>query len=359
MPPGGNVASRGRIALALLGFAMGRSSAPRRVAPRPFIALALLGLGMGLSGCLEEMSPGWRIEDARLIGTRVQVRGDAGRAWPRPGETVEAELLLAEPPYGDLAPPNLGWVVLACVPSARSTPGMPSCAGAPVPVFGDGRPVRFSLAVPPAAVLGGTRELTLLALVCAGGSPALTDDALGCTDGARALRLVDRVTLATEPADAATPPNRRPTLVDEPVVLTAPGADPVVWELAAEPLLEAGCAAAAGGAAMPTLRAGGPEVELRLFASDDDREWFTVRVGDLEEARREVLTLSSFVSAGRLARQFTIVEGPDGTGREGFALAYTPPETAAPDGTPVRFWLVARDGRGGTDVAVRALCITP
>lgn len=331
-------------------------SVPVRTTARLVRLAAALAASASVTGCLEELSPGWRIEDARVIGALVQVQGEPGRAAPRPGETVEVELLLAEPPYGAAAPPSLGWAVVACVPSPASAPGMPACAGAPVPALGEGRPVRFPLTLPPAAALGGARELTLLGLVCVGGAPALGGDTLECTGGARAVRLVDRIAIA---ADDAAAPNRRPTIADERVTLTAPGAAPVVWELAETPLLEAGCAAVAGGAAMPTLRAGGPEVELRLFAGDDDRETFTVRVGDQDETRREALTISSFVSAGTLARQFTVVEGPDGAGRDGFALAYTPPESAEPGGTPVRFWLVARDGRGGTDLAVRTLCVTP
>ena len=75
---------------------------------------------------------------------------------------------------------------------------------------------------------------------------------------------------------------------------------------------------------------------------------------------REVVTLSHFTSGGELERQFSAWEGDGVAWPEGAELEWTPTEIGpATDGTLVRFWFVARDGRGGLAYTTRAVCVVP
>ena len=75
---------------------------------------------------------------------------------------------------------------------------------------------------------------------------------------------------------------------------------------------------------------------------------------------REVITLSHFTSGGELERQFSVWEGDVVAMPEGSEIEWTPTDiTPSADGTLVRFWFVARDGRGGLTFTTRAACVVP
>ena len=94
---------------------------------------------------------------------------------------------------------------------------------------------------------------------------------------------------------------------------------------------------------------------LRIFVADDARESFTRADGT---SGREVITLSHFASGGELERQFSVWEGDAVALPEGSEIEWTPTAiTPSADGTLVRFWFVARDGRGGLSFRTRAACV--
>lgn len=72
---------------------------------------------------------------------------------------------------------------------------------------------------------------------------------------------------------------------------------------------------------------------------------------------RESLQLSHFASAGDLSHAFPQLIASDPANRVSFR--WTAPSNAPAGGRLVRFWFVARDGRGGSDFTERALWALP
>lgn len=67
-----------------------------RLALRLTSAATLLAVFSWL-GCVEEMPSVWLVKDTRILGARIEVDGDATRAWPKPGESVKASLFAVHP----------------------------------------------------------------------------------------------------------------------------------------------------------------------------------------------------------------------------------------------------------------------
>ena len=75
------------------------------------------------------------------------------------------------------------------------------------------------------------------------------------------------------------------------------------------------------------------------------------------DAPREELRVSHFASLGELTRPFSEILPGDANTR--VSVNWKPPKTAAANGEVVRFWIVVRDLRGGSDFTERALCLLP
>jgi hypothetical protein len=59
-------------------------------------AAAILTLFFSV-GCADEMPSVWLVADTRILGARIEVDGDATRAWPKPGESAKASLIAVHP----------------------------------------------------------------------------------------------------------------------------------------------------------------------------------------------------------------------------------------------------------------------
>jgi hypothetical protein len=290
-------------------------------------------------GCDDPLAEAQRIESTRVIGARVESAGDAARAWPEPGEVATVSWLVADPRP---APP-IGWAFSVCA-AAPSTRGVPECESPP---FAELASSGLSAAAPsfdfttPVAVPSG--RVLVRGAVCADAEPVLAEpiERSSC-NGDLALALLE-IELAGDG-----PPNRNPSIGDEPVTL-----DGVPWAIpSAAELALAECSPADGGPAMPVIPADGRDHELAVELSTDDREPLERVSGpDLED-----LFVSHFSSAGRFEWPISVI---DPSGELSVRVPFRAPESVSGSGEAARVWLVVRDLRGGADWTLRTVCFVP
>lgn len=283
-------------------------------------------LGLAVVGCDDPLKSVELIDEPRLLGARVEVEGEAERAAPEPGERASARFLLAAP-----APvAGLGFALSAC-PAAQRGSSRSECAGE---VFasvnsplGDSFEPRLDFEVP--AGLEPSGRVLVFGVVCPESTPR--DDGESCA-GAESLGVTLELDLA-RPDDV----NHNPTLEAESISL-----DGEPWsELAAAP---GDCA----GLGYNEVAAGSSHsLEVRLDAADRD----ALPQPSSLDPKREALQLSHFATAGDLSRAFDAIEwdSNDLTRRASWAA---PQQSGL-----VRFWLVLRDFRGGSDFTERAVCV--
>ncbi|MBX3271488.1 MAG: hypothetical protein KF729_14580 [Sandaracinaceae bacterium] len=312
--------------------------------------LVLSLLLLGLPACGDMLPNGATLERPRVLGARLEVEGDPGRAWPAPGETATLRWLVAAP---EPAPAWTG-AITACIARPNQT-GLPSCAGEPFATAVTGAPSLepvLSFALPAAEAFEGTTgELLVAGILCAGG--ALGPD--GCSADA-----LDRETviLSLSTDRGAQPANRHPRLDDEEAFY-----DERPWAPPPSELPRAGCASAADVDAFPRVpwRDEDDAPTLRITTSPDDREAYLELVfGEMPTLveSREELTMTHVVGAGRLARARTVILDDARRDAE-IRWVHPPVEDVPADGLTVELLVVARDGRGGTDWTRRALCLVP
>jgi hypothetical protein len=283
------------------------------------ILSASLVAAAALAGCVQsDLPPGSLIDRDRVLGARVEVEGDPGRAAPMPGETAVVRWIVA----GPAAPIEQPWTFAVCAGDGDG------CTSEAFLVEGglDAEPT-LAIAVPAADALGDSRFLWILGEI--GES-----------------KLIATVRLARDGVELA---NRNPALAaDAATIADAP------WPA---PAPDAECAA------LPAIRAADGDVELALAIDPAEREAYREVLADgTIEDRLEILQVSHFTTAGSLDRQFSVIEGDDDAPAT-IRVGWTPPdgeEEAIPaDGRIVRFVFVVRDGRGGLDLARRAACLVP
>jgi hypothetical protein len=292
--------------------------------------LATIAALVAGSGCIDDLPRGWKIADARVLGVRVEVVGAPNIAAPAPGDTARVSVVFAEPPSSEGTP--IGWGVL--VGTAF--------------LGGDARPITFEVPIPDASTLGAARALTAVGLVCSEGEPTLVPGSMmpSCSAGTtRSTTLL--YTLALARSDM--PANQNPELGADFASL-----DGALWETPAETLPATACAASAGGGALPLVSVSTTAKLIRLVVADTQRESVLNTAGSRVS---EAITLSHFTSDGELERQFSVFEGVTALAQE---IEWTPTGlTPSADGSLVRFWFVARDGRGGLAFTTRAVCVVP
>lgn len=296
------------------------------------LSFAAVALVLG-TGCMEHLAAGWKIADTRVIGVRVEVLGNPELAAPSPGDTAHLSVLLAEPPGAESD--SIGWGV----------------AVGPAFLGGAARPITFDIPLPDAMTLGPRRSITAVGIVCSNGTPLLDPTATLPSCGAGTTRSTS-LTYTLALARDGEPVNRNPALAAGFATL-----DGAPWEPAVEGLPVTGCASLAGSAALPLVPVSTTARSIRLFIDDAQRETFARSDGTMA---REVITLSQFTSGGELTRQFSVWEGVAVALPDGAELPWKPTQlTPSAGGTLVRFWFVARDGRGGLDHTTRAVCVVP
>jgi hypothetical protein len=303
------------------------------------VIAAAIAVAWVAAGCAPAMDPPSLIESTRVLGARVEVTGDPGRATPKPGESASVTWLMVAP--GDMPP--LGWAFAFC-PGTRTSL---DCAGAPIALMQGHDVPAVSVDVPAADALGSTQYLVLEGRVCVDGDPIL-DGASGrpsCAAGGDGTTA--SVSIPVDLDAAGSEPNQNPSIAGSPLSL-----DGQPW-VAAD--------GAASCADLPHVAPGSKDHVIDLVTAASDREDYTDLAGDppAPVQRRERLQISQFTTAGKLSRAYTWIEADDTSDPPVAEVKWDAPEAkdVPAGGEVVRFTFVARDGRGGVDWTSRAACV--
>jgi hypothetical protein len=297
---------------------------------------AAVAVAVFAMGCSDDLPAAARLERTRVLGARVRVAADPGRADVLPGEAAAVEWLLA----GPRAPSALAWTFALC----DGVDG--ACGDAPaMTAAGTGAPVLAPFTAPAAPPIDDAHGPLMLGAVCEGGAPTL--DAATALPACAAASTSANVARFAIPVAAGAPPNHHPNLANDALTLDGAPWTSVPTGDAGEP-----CDATS---ALPIVEADAAERALRLITDADDRELFVVAGAPTLEA----LQLSTFATAGKLGGSYALIPSTDARPDADFTAKWTPPARAdvPAAGMTVQFHFVARDGRGGLDWAHRALCV--
>jgi hypothetical protein len=298
------------------------------------------------AGCSNDLPVASVLERTRVLGARVEIAADPGRAEVAPGEAASVTWIVA----GPSAPATLDWAFALC------TTGGADCADAPQLIgTGSGTPVTVGFTTPDAATLGTNLLPLMLGVVCADGTVGFDPNApLPTCTGPDASGTPVRFTVPVTP-DGETP-NRHPVFTNDVIVINGTAWDPTSATAAA-----AGdaCDAATGLPIVPATPAGTDVVkqEIRIISDGDDRETFTP--DGATAARLEELQISNFTTAGKFESSYAAIYATDTRADADVTVKWEPPAAAdvPAGGRVVTFHFVVRDLRGGLDVTSRALCV--
>jgi hypothetical protein len=320
---------------------------------RTLISLFLLS---ALAGCATALESTTEVTKPRVLGTVIRVQGDVGRATPAPGETVEVELVVADP--GPRTGRSFVFVVCAPADTQFDVGACESIVAGPfigaLPAENDPKPApAFSFTVPDEATLGEATELRVLGGVCADGEIDFAFDpdafqggattANPCADQTKEGRLVTfAVALERTPEDRNLIPQIATITLDEMPWTVVAGED--------EPV--EGCA----GGLLPQLAHTPFALPIDMTLTDGSREAF-VNDRDPPEDEVEEPFVAFHTTAGDYKGAYSFFDDTPNMP----TLTWTmPPASTIPDtGLLVRHWFVLRDGRGGSSFIERAVCIVP
>lgn len=313
------------------------------------IVLVLAGIAAVLiAGCNNDLPVASVLERTRVLGARVEVAADPGRAAVSPGEAAQVSWIVA----GLSAPTTLDWAFALCTTAATGA----TCAEAPQPIAaGSGTPVLVPFTTPDTATLGNDLLPLMLGEVCADGTLGVDPNSgLGTCTGAGASGTSTTFVVPVTP-DGETP-NRHPALGNDVIEIGG-----VAWDPATATAATAGAACdASSGLPIVTATAAGHEAvkqEIRIVSDGDDRETF-VPAGKAVAALEE-LQISNFTTAGKFESSYAAIFATDTRPDADVTVKWEPPAAAAVigGGEVVMFHFVVRDVRGGLDVTSRALCV--
>jgi len=285
-------------------------------------------MGLALLGCDDPLKTVELVEELRVLGARVEVQGEPGRAAPRPGESARVTMLVAAPELR----PSFGFALAAC-PAAPRNGARAACDAEPFARAASdegeaGAPV-LDFDVP--AELDPDGRVLVLGVVCAGDSPA--PDGRRCQGGPGTP-----VQLELELSRSGDV-NSNPELQADSITF-----DDQVWPEA--PLVEGDCS----GRGLPEVAPDSTHV-VGVALDEGDRDALP-RPRELDPAR-ESLQLAHFVSGGDITRAFeTIAWNDESLERRVDWKAPREPGLS-------RLWLVLRDFRGGGAFTERAICVKP
>jgi hypothetical protein len=316
---------------------------------RPFI-IVVAGTIIAIllaAGCSNDLPVASVLERTRVLGARVEVASDPGRAEVAPGEAATVAWLVA----GPSAPASLDWAFALCNTATTNT----TCADAPQPVAtGSGTPVVAGFTTPDAATLGTELLPLMIGAVCADGTLGFDPGSqLATCSGAGASGTTVNFVVPVTP-DGATP-NRHPVLAND--VLQLGGVD---WDPATATAVAAGdaCDASTGLPVVSATPAGKDAVkqEIRIVSDGDDRETYTP--AGATTAQLEELQISNFTTAGKFDSSYAAIFSTDTRPDADVIVKWAPPAAAdvPGGGEVVVFYFVVRDLRGGLDWTSRALC---
>jgi hypothetical protein len=295
-----------------------------------------------LAGCASDLANGTLVDRPRVLGARLEIAGDPGRASPRAGEHATLRILTA--------PPETEWLGLAfaCFETPRHA-GLPSCAAPPFASF-DARAstLALELDVPPDAAPGSS--ILFSGVLCSSGVPAIAEGELPRCEGEGA----DGEVFTYSVALAGEQPNHHPSA---PVEIAIDG---TAWAAPDADLPVQDCASREHSASLPQIdRREEEEPSPVTFVLDaSDHEVYRVPVYRDEivyEDRVETLSIAHVATAGRFSRRATDLQADAFEG--GVPWRHPAADEIPEGGLTVRFWIVVRDGRGGMDWIERAACV--
>lgn len=285
-------------------------------------------------GCDDPLKEESLIQETRVLGARLEVSNDPDRASPGPGESVHFEAFTAAPDGA----PNVSFAFSVCGVQPTNS-GFPNCA---TPSFGSavqaepmlGNP-SFDFTVPAELDTHVTPHGFVSGVVCSNDTTALDDRGnANCANGGG-----DAVAFEFD--------------------FAGPGEDNKNPNFTANSLTLDGAAWPAPGAmttcdALPQIALGSKHTfGVTLTADDFDSLVQTTS----EDPTSETILLSQFSTAGKLAHVFSSLT-PTTPGLAS-NTEWDAPAKPDPNGPITHFYFVIRDSRGGEDLAVRALCVSP
>ena len=286
------------------------------------------------------------IEETRVLGARVEVDGDPDRATPEPGESVTVRWLVADP--GEQLQRTWAFAVCAAADVAHGTP---LCVAPPFAVIESGQLAlgepSFSVTVPPLDELHDAPQLSVLGVICTEGSAHLGEDwADTYCEGSATQESLVSLDIWLQQDELS---NRNPSLAGMQVRLDGnPWAE---TDPAAADSID--CTRADLG--LPSTTAGSEEHRITFTPAAENQE--PLPTSHPQDEPLEELQLQHFVTAGELERAYSNLD-PTTVGSQVELLWDAPSEVGA-DGEVVRFYLVARDLRGGVGWTERTLCLLP
>ena len=288
------------------------------------------GIGIPLllaaaAGCNNDLPVASELTATRVMGARVQVAADPGRAVVTPGESANVEWLVA----GPTDPGPFPWAIALC------TGVEGDCVDAPgAPTTGTGLPIDVPFTAPAAGVLVGNQV-------------PLMGGMLGT--------IVARYAI---PVDSdGSPPNHHPNLAnDELDFAGAVWTTPVVGDAGGP------CDGSDGAPVVRATPTGADAVdqEIRLVTDADDRETI-VTDPSTGATGPEELQISNFSTAGKFTASYAAIFSTDTRPDADVTMKWEPPKVAdvPAAGLTVQFHFVVRDGRGGLDWTHRSACVVP
>jgi len=296
-------------------------------------------LAISAVGCGDPLKEGQRIEELRVLGASISIDGEPGRATPAAGESANVEWLLADPSG---LPAQAIWSMTVCV-AESTTFGVPICRDEPLASVEQSEPSdaapSIAFSVPDASELGDAKKLAVLAIFCDSGTIEVGSDLDSTTcHGADTIQKASfDIFLAS--GDTA---NDNPNLDD--AVLEIDGE---TWE-AGSTVVD--CATDE----VPRLPADGQEHDVRLVLGEGVRE--LKPADEVDDAAPESLQISQLSTLGKFDSRFSGVDPEDSN------LSVEMPWTAPGEidsASPVSFYFVVRDDRGGVSWLTRTACVEP
>jgi hypothetical protein len=311
------------------------------------IALVLGGIAaLLIAGCSNDLPVASQLERTRVLGARVEIAADPGRAEVSPGEAASVAWIIS----GPTAPATLDWGFALC------TTGGADCADAPQPIAtGSGAPVVVPFTTPDAATLGTTLRPLMLGAVCADGTLGFDPtSALATCAGTDASGTTVRFIVPVTPAGET--PNHHPAFTNDILELLGATWDPATATAAAP---GDACDATTGLPVVTATPNGQDPIkqEIRIVSDGDDRETFTPEGKTVPQL--EDLQISNFTTAGKFESSYAAIFATDTRPDADVIVKWEPPAAAAVPavGEVVAFHFVVRDLRGGLDVTSRSLCV--
>jgi hypothetical protein len=298
--------------------------------PEPRRAGVLALLVLALAGCDEEPPDVAVIDKTRVLAARVEVENDPRRASPFPGENLSVTLLVVTPD----PEPAIAFSLAACVAS-NSVTNLVACEGEPLARAASLEPSQGAPAIGFQApeTPGESGRLAVVGALCPAGVPLPEEDARACADGSWLLGVT-----ADFPMDDGSAPNTNPAFVS----YSLDGA-----ELGPETANELDCAN------LTAVRSGSTGHALRAELDPSSRD--PLPAVDSSDTTRESLLVSWFTTAGELDHAYSSIESDVADSLA--TAAWDAPGVAVP--TLARFFVVVRDGRGGSDFLERRVCVVP